>query len=1495
MTLPSSTSSSGSSNRLPADLNGIDPLTLAQLIQVDQERRWKSGERPIVEGYLGRYPILRENAAAVVALLFHEFRLREQSGEELQLDEFAARFPDHAEALRALLGLQNTIADARGSREGSAAVAPPTRRTVTPSPLPVAPVGTVEVPGYTIQGVLGRGGMGVVYKAQQTALRRTVALKMILHGDHADEDRLRRFQSEAEAIAQMAHPNIVQIYEVGQHGGAPYFSLEFCSGGSLEKQLDGTPWEPKRAAALVQVLAQAVDGAHRAGLVHRDLKPGNVLLTADRTPKITDFGLVKRLDAQGQTQSGALVGTPSYMAPEQAGSEAKRVGPAADVYALGAILYELLTGHPPFRAATIIETVYQVLHQEPVSVRRLQPKTPKDIETICHKCLEKEPNKRYASAQALAEDLLRYLAGEPVQARPAGPVERAVKWARRRPAVAGLLGGIFLVVVLGSGISTYFGLMAVDQARQANGARQTAEQALEKVEVALVDSYARPLGFDRGHINPGELDACWDLARSDNPHIRLLFFERVLSDPDVAVRVGRRAEMAVHAALGLDLDRRQQLAVLLLDRISRPGADARVCTACARFGLALHAEDPVFAVQASQALLQAMARDNHPSILAELGQGVAALAVHMPPQQRGTTCGRAAERLLELLLKESHPGLASELAEALQSLAAHMDPTTRTTVAARASGRLLEILVPPFFTHRLNDRLMGLTGWLNSVDASTVAVVAFDLMVKAPSVDIRERSVLPELIKALAGRMKAGEMVPELVPAATRALDAMPRRTYEDTALQLGNAIEAILARMPAEDARPLAAIAADRLLDVMKARPLQGFHDRAVDTLVTLTGFMTSQDARKTASRMVDIWTTMWSTHVGSFVTVSQMETIRANYVYPKAVALGKLVALLGERLGPEEAAAVAKEAAERATEAIKSPGRIGELGQVVAVLASRMKPPDGAALAAIAAGRAVDGIFSPTFDFGTVGLSRALQDLAQQMSPQDRDRVVARVIEATLKDPHLGSAAQGAQAVATLTGGRTTKEISQGLAKSASKAIEVIATGNQPPDVPGLLRWRVDSSIIGGFAVLMTPQDAAVTAEQALAAFGQAASPRAQAELGKVVAVLVERMPPKEAGAAKIARQILATMERQPGREPTIVLGGAVSLLADRMAPAEAANVAAQAINRVLDVSSRASGSFFWAQTAAEQLAKHLASAAAAATVMRVLSIADQEKEHLDRSLWGGVLVALTKRVTPHDAPLILRLLIDHRDPSKHPTPPGTYINPAFGSAMGELASRLTAQDAASAVDHALDVIPRQTNPAALPQLGKAVAMLASRLTPQDARKACRRALEALGGAIDLTTLVELEKTVAALAGSLPPEEASLLADRAMDRALDILGRQKGRADFGDMGNALETLAKQMMPQQAAGAAGQALDILARADDLAGVKELTMALTALASQSSLQGLVDVLKQPTCVGKPEEIIRQEFGRRAGQEFKDLWELVDWLRRQEQPLDLASPPHLPKS
>ncbi len=307
-----------------------------------------------------------------------------------------------------------------------------------------------EVPGYQLVAELGQGGMGVVYLAQQLTLKRPVALKMILAGPHAGLAVRERFQTEAEAVARLQHPSIVQIHQVGEHSGCPFLALEYVPGGNLAQKIAGKAQPEREAAQLVETLARAIHYTHQRGILHRDLKPTNVLLTAEGTPKITDFGLAKLVDQDsGPTRSNTTLGTPNYMAPEQAAGHSRSIGAGADVYSLGAILYEMLTGQPPFHAETVLATLEQVRTQEPMPPRRLCGQVSRDLETICLKCLEKEPAHRYPSALALAEDLRRFLEGEAIQARPAAIWQKLWRSVRRRPVlVARLMGAAALLCLL---------------------------------------------------------------------------------------------------------------------------------------------------------------------------------------------------------------------------------------------------------------------------------------------------------------------------------------------------------------------------------------------------------------------------------------------------------------------------------------------------------------------------------------------------------------------------------------------------------------------------------------------------------------------------------------------------------------------------------------------------------------------------------------------------------------------------------------------------------------------------------------------------------------------------------------------------------------------------------------------------------------------------------------------------------------------------------------
>jgi serine/threonine-protein kinase len=480
-----------------ADTSSESGARERQLYQAcaELERRLRAGEDYRVESLLSAQPAWAGDEGAVVALVYAEFVTREQLGQRPSREELYGRFPQWREALDKMFEVYDGLSplplpwDARATVCGAAAA-----RTSEEFPR--------RMGSYELLARIGSGGMGIVYRARQPRLNRIVALKVMAAGAHDDEEASARFRAEARAVARLQHPNVVQIFEVGEYAGRSFFALEFVGGGSLDGKLDREgrrPLPAREAAQLVEALARAMQAAHECGIVHRDLKPANVLLTAEGTPKLTDFGLAKKIDEVGRTQTGAILGTPSYMAPEQAEGKTEEVGPLSDVYALGAILYECLTGRPPFNAATVLETLNQVRRDDPVPPRKLNPAAPRDLETICLKCLRKEPRKRYPSAGALAEDLRRFLSGESILARRAGSPERLWRWCRRNPGRTTLAGAITLAV-LALGIGA--GWRAIEQASRRGYVEAELAGATEGLERDDRVAAHKHLGSAAGRLGP---------------------------------------------------------------------------------------------------------------------------------------------------------------------------------------------------------------------------------------------------------------------------------------------------------------------------------------------------------------------------------------------------------------------------------------------------------------------------------------------------------------------------------------------------------------------------------------------------------------------------------------------------------------------------------------------------------------------------------------------------------------------------------------------------------------------------------------------------------------------------------------------------------------------------------------------------------------------------------------------------------------------------------
>lgn len=463
-----------------------------------------------------------------------------------------------------------------------------------PTTTPLKP----EIENYELAEEVGRGGYGIVYRARDVRLGRTVAVKVLKHGALADAPDRARFLTEARAAARLAHPHIVPVFEVGEADGIPYIVMEFMAGGPLSRRLDGTPLPAREAASLVETLARAVDYAHGQGVLHRDLKPGNVLVHGPEAgqlapplgpalcPKVADFGTARLLDTPHElTPTQAVLGTPSYMAPEQAGGRSRQVGPPADVYSLGAILYELLTGRAPFKAATPFETLLLVRDQEPVPVRRLNPAVPRDLETVALKCLEKDPTKRYPSAGALADDLGRWRAGRPILARPVGVVGKAVRWARRHPAASLLTGALVLLAIASLATVTVLWRRSVERGELAERRRDEI-QAREKLATEALDRSVLLIGGWRGksvEVLPREREAIGEI---------LGLYERLLAetnnDPAARWKLVRVSEVIanIYWFVGdpAQADRIHLRAIELLEGLAAEFPDDPEC----RFELARH-------------------------------------------------------------------------------------------------------------------------------------------------------------------------------------------------------------------------------------------------------------------------------------------------------------------------------------------------------------------------------------------------------------------------------------------------------------------------------------------------------------------------------------------------------------------------------------------------------------------------------------------------------------------------------------------------------------------------------------------------------------------------------------------------------------------------------------------------------------------------------------------------------------------------------------------
>jgi tRNA A-37 threonylcarbamoyl transferase component Bud32 len=700
--------------------------------------------------------------------------------------------PDLAERLRAFFADYDRLDRQAGELRMSA---DPNRTTDATTP-------AVELPrvryfgDYELLEVIARGGMGVVYKARQMTLNRLVALKMILKGELATPRDVARFRAEAEAAANLDHPHIVPIYEVGEHDGQQYYAMRYIEGTALTRRPRA---DARKEAGLIATVARAVHYAHQHGILHRDVKPSNILVDPADTPFVADFGLAKRVDAdRSLTEAGALVGTPRYMAPEQAAGR-KDLTVAADVYSLGVVLYERLTGQTPFEGPTVPEILRQVQETEPPRPSSITPGLNRDLETICLKCLEKDAAKRYGSADALADDLERWLRGEPIEARPVGSLGRFTRWCRRKPVVAGLAGAVAASLLAGTVISTYFAIEANDRANAERAVRQRAEAAEDNLEREKDDLEREAALSLIGPLDPKgaetlsqpEAEAAWRLAGTANEHLRLRFLDEALRTEATASQLRARAAWFVHGAVGLDLQRRARAQQLVAEGMRDPSKSLRAHTEIGWVALELSDWGSPMHRESAEVIAQGWVAERSRDLRDTWQETLLTRAERVAPAE--------AARLLNLALgqeKGEYPGERGRLAQSLAAVAGRLEPAE----AARLLNQALTQEGDAGARLRLAEGLAAVAGRLEPAEAARLLNQAW-----AQEGDAGARPQLAEGLAAVAGRLQPAVAARACADAARWLNQALAQAEDPFSHEQLAHSLAAVAGRLePAEAAQVL-------------------------------------------------------------------------------------------------------------------------------------------------------------------------------------------------------------------------------------------------------------------------------------------------------------------------------------------------------------------------------------------------------------------------------------------------------------------------------------------------------------------------------------------------------------------------------------------------------------------------------------------------------------------------------------------------------------------
>jgi hypothetical protein len=907
--------------------------------------------------------------------------------------------------------------------------------------------------------------------------------------------------------------------------------------------------------------------AHDKGIVHRDLKPANILLTADGTPKITDFGIAKRLTdspefpAQYPTSTGVAMGTPSYMAPEQAAGRSKQVGPAADIYALGVILYEALTGRPPFLAATAIETLYQVVHQEPAAPRSLNRALPRDLDTVCLKCLEKEPARRYASAQALADDLQRFLAGRPVQARPVGPAGRAWKWVRRNPVVAALLAAVFVSLAGGAG-AFYWKYREAEAAAAAEASEKVAAERAradavaerDRAEVAQVTGLLRPFQAAGGPLSVEEAEAVRDLAALPSERLRVLFLEQALARPQTAVKLQRRGAAVAHALAGLDRDRAARLGAAVAARLGAPEPQIVDGGADVLAALLPPARSQAAALLA-EALTRRLSAEKQEAALRELAGRLAALAPHLGEAEAAASAAALARRMIadgtarpalsaalvalaqrlgpagaadaarplaRQIAAAPDPHAFDQLAPPLTALAARLPPDEAAALAGPALQKMIAMLSSkahfPRFT--LEPHIAALAARLGEKEAEgTALLMRARLIFREGTSRMRDRAEgLLLLADRLGGEKTAGVIRP-IMPVL-----AMHIEQDRQQAIALTPVFAALARRLGQEDAAPLLRRAARALAgqwqknssDYQRARALAGVaaalpKEEAAALLrpvaQALAGGLDRDKTHVECNARCNALRFLWPYLAEQDAAAAARDVAGCFMREKRDLCRIDMGVLLASMAGPhEEAAVVATRCLAEAVARERDWILYESFGRNLGAVAGRLPQKEAVVSARFLAARLAD----PKSGGPVRVYAPALTGVAQRLGPKDAADLVPVVAERMnrhLEQPH--ELCDLAVALAALAGRLPEEEAAAAAAPSVRALTRRMIQETQ---------WGTD--LLSESLVALAPRLARPEVLAALqAASGRVALVRSSAELarlGELLAALAERLDRKETAAA-------------------------------------------------------------------------------------------------------------------------------------------------------------------------------------------------------------------------------------------------------------------------------------------------------------------------------------------------------------------------------------------